>query len=272
MPTSGNQRVAESRFAEKLSYFLRYYEASNLACGLIAARCESDGDPEWAGLQQYIQDRDPRQAAQVFYDDESKVLFLLLDGTTLADTHYLSLQVKERLQERHRLQGSVYIASFPESGDSFEALYQEVIRRLEQKAGAADSLQFVVCQPSVRPHRLLLIENDPVVRQLLAVRFARSGYDVHTAIDGAEGMEKYLQLRPDLVITELTLPVMNGFQVIDWLREQQEPEARCKIVVLTDKRLEEDMTKCFQKGVADYITKPFSPIELDWRIKRLLVS
>ncbi len=259
---------------DKLSYFLQYYEASRLACGIIFARCEKSDDPEWTRLQQRLQECDPKRAAQFFYDDSSKVLAILLDDTNLSDTHYFALPIKGLLQTHHQLVGNVCIASFPESGDTMNVILQELTERLEKPMQQPDLIQIVVSPEldSDRKPCLLVIESDPIVRRMLTVRFERNGYDVHAAQDGQEGMEKYRELQPDVVITELTLPIVDGYKLIDWLREQQTNQSACKIVVLTDKRLEEDMTKCFKLGVADYITKPFSPVELDWRVKRLLVS
>jgi len=269
-----NLGILNSRFADKLSYFLRYYEASNLACGLMVARCEVNGDPDWSRLKERLQESDPNRAAQFLYDESSRLLVVLLDDTSLSDTHYFALPLKTLLQAHHQLEGQVFVASYPESGETMEVIWQEVVDRMNDPMPHSDLIQIVVCAKSATDQkpRLLLVESDPVVRQMLAVRFERNGYEVQVAHDGKEGMAKYRELQPDVVITELTLPIVDGYQLIDWLREQRNEQTDCKIVVLTDKRLEEDMTKCFERGVADYITKPFSPVELDWRVKRLLVS
>jgi two-component system OmpR family response regulator len=274
MQRIGKQAMLENRFTEKLCYFLRYYEASQLACGMIFARCEKRDDPDWNRLQQKIRECDPDLAAQFFYDESSELLAILLDDCQLPDTHYHALPIKDLLKAEYGLKGSVCIASFPESGETMQVILQEIVNQLAAEPRHHDAIRIVVRQEpdSRRKPRLLLIESDPIVRQMLTVRFQRNGYDVETAENGKEGMDKYRQWRPDLVITELTLPIVNGHQLIDWLQNQQKSDTDCKIIVLTDKRLEEDMAKCFLRGVADYITKPFSPIELDLRVKRVLVS
>ncbi|MEJ8544753.1 response regulator transcription factor [Brevibacillus borstelensis] len=261
---------------EKLAYFFRYYEASDLSCGMIAVRCRERGDSDWKELQPFLADKEPEHAAQLFYDEKSKRLVILLDGASLAQTHYLALSMKEHLQKNEQLAGGICVAGYPESGASMGEILMEMTARLTHSVSFASAIQVVARHEHKweRRPRLLLVENDPVIQQILVVRLARNGYEIFLAGDGMEGKEKVQQVQPDLVITELTLPVMNGYQLIDWLKAQHEPAAtdRCKIVVLTDKRLEEDMSQCFRKGVADFLTKPFSPVELDWRIKRLLVS
>jgi two-component system OmpR family response regulator len=274
MNHTGNQETLRNRFTDKLSYFLRYYEASRLSCGMIFARCEKNNDPEWTRLQDRLQESDPDRAAQFFYDDSAKLLVVLLDDTNLSDTHYFALPIKALLQTHHQLKGNVCIASFPESGETMDDILQELKDRLETPAHQPDLIQIVVRPDSdfERKPCLLLIENDPIVRRMLKIRFERYGFDVHLAQDGQEGMDQYIRQQPDVVITELNLPIVDGYQLIDWLQKHQGAQSSCKIVVLTDKRLEEDMAKCFQRGVADYITKPFSPVELELRIRRLLVS
>ncbi|MNI91154.1 Alkaline phosphatase synthesis transcriptional regulatory protein PhoP [compost metagenome] len=96
----------------------------------------------------------------------------------------------------------------------------------------------------------------------------KKGYNVHFANNGREGIEKYLELKPDLVITELNLPIMDGYQLINTIKNSEHVN-HYKIMVLTNKRLDEDIRKSFEMGVSDYMTKPFSPIELAARIKRL---
>ncbi|CAM5791269.1 MULTISPECIES: response regulator transcription factor [Brevibacillus] len=259
---------------EKLAYFIRYYEASDLSCGMIAIRCRHSGDLEWKELQQFLATKEPKQAAELFYEQSSGRLVILLDDVSLAQTHYTALAIKEYLQSNEQLAEGICVASYPESGDSMEAILWEMTERLYQTAAMPSAIQVVKGHDHKweRRPRLLLVENDPVIQQILSVRLARHGYEIHLAENGMEGKEKVEQVQPDLVITELTLPVMNGYQLIDWLQQQHETTERCKIMVLTDRRLEEDMSQCFRRGVADFLTKPFSPVELDWRIRRLLVS
>lgn len=261
-------------FVEKLRYLFRYYEASKMACGMIAIRCRHRGDPEWKELQEFLANQRPELAASFCYEENAKRLVILAEELTVAETHYLAIVIKEYLQRTEQLAGGVAVAAYPESGDAMEEILMGMTERLNQKPFQHAGIQ-VVLRPEEkwdRPPRLLLVESDPVIQQILSVRLAKNGYEIFQALDGKEGQQKILQVQPDLIITELTLPVMNGYQLIDWVQRQHEQTAACKIVVLTDRRLEEDMSHCFQKGVADFLTKPFSPVELDWRIKRLLIS
>ncbi|USG63403.1 response regulator [Brevibacillus ruminantium] len=274
MKQNTKTREQASKLNGELAYFCRYYEASNLTCGMIAARCRQRGDDGWEKLKKFVEAERPGIAVQVFYEEEDKRLLILMEDMNLANTHHLALTIKEYLQKQEQLAGSVGVGSYPESGNAIQGILAEMTARLTQTLPYHSGIQVIMQQEQKweRPPRLLLVEHDPVVQQILAVRLARNGYEIYLAQDGKEGKQKIQQIQPDLVITELTLPVMNGYQLIDWVQEQHEQADPCKIVVLTDRRLEEDMSQCFQKGVADFLTKPFSPVELDWRIKRLLVS
>jgi two-component system, OmpR family, response regulator len=116
---------------------------------------------------------------------------------------------------------------------------------------------------------ILLVNHDETVNEFLSIYLQRKGYQVTVANDGVDGVQKYHEMTPDLVITDLNLPIMNGYQLIEKIKH---PEAvrDSKIVVLTDKKLEEDVKKSFALGASDYITKPFSPVELAARVKRLI--
>jgi DNA-binding response OmpR family regulator len=88
------------------------------------------------------------------------------------------------------------------------------------------------------------------------------------AQDGREGLRLVESYQPDLVITELALPALDGYQVIQRIRSSL--NSGCPVVVLTDQAVEQDICKCFELGAADVIRKPFSPKELEARLKRLL--
>ncbi|KGX91101.1 response regulator [Pontibacillus halophilus JSM 076056 = DSM 19796] len=116
---------------------------------------------------------------------------------------------------------------------------------------------------------MLLVDSDVKVLQLLTSYMQNKGYTVHTALDGKEGVKQCEATRPDLVITELNLSALGGYQFIEQVRTMDRTHTP-EVVVLTNKQQEEDMKRTFDYGVAEYMTKPFSLIELEARVKRLL--
>jgi two-component system OmpR family response regulator len=121
---------------------------------------------------------------------------------------------------------------------------------------------------------ILVADSDKMTRELLSIRLKDRGYEVFVAQDGMQGMSMYEEINPRLVITDLMLPVMNGYQMIRGIknREKQKGHERCKIIVLAGKRNKYDIDRCFELGAADYVPKPFSPVELEARILRQLAE
>lgn len=118
---------------------------------------------------------------------------------------------------------------------------------------------------------ILIVDQDEMMHDFLQINLQRKGYNVCVAKDGMEGLELYEQRKPDVVITELHLPVIGGYQLMDRIRNSHVyTKKQSKIMVLTEKRLEEDLIRSFESGVSDYMTKPFSMNELEARMKRLL--
>jgi DNA-binding response OmpR family regulator len=104
--------------------------------------------------------------------------------------------------------------------------------------------------------RILLVEDDPKTRTTVALYLEREGYDVATAADGVEALERAREREPHLVVLDLMLPRLDGFGVCRALRESGNPA----IIMVTARSTEED----------DYVTKPFSPRELMARVRAVL--
>jgi DNA-binding response OmpR family regulator len=113
---------------------------------------------------------------------------------------------------------------------------------------------------------ILLIDDDAVLRELLADHLARAGYDVYAAGDGSSGLCLAAKLPPDLVVLDLMMPGMNGWDVCQRLRMQ----STVPIILLTAKGDELDKLRGFRMGVDDYVTKPFSFAELVARVGAVL--
>ena len=114
---------------------------------------------------------------------------------------------------------------------------------------------------------VLIIEDDPTMLRGLKDRFQAEGYQAWTAGDGAEGLAAVLAGSPHLVILDIMLPKMNGFEVCRAVRDHG---LEMPIIMLTAKGQEEDIVRGLNLGADDYVTKPFSVRELLARANALL--
>jgi len=114
---------------------------------------------------------------------------------------------------------------------------------------------------------VLIIEDDPTMLRGLKDNFAYTGYVVQTAADGEEGLNAALESRPDLIILDIMLPKINGYEVCRLVREQG---VDVPIIMLTAKGQESDIVLGLNLGADDYVTKPFSIRELLARAHALL--
>jgi len=116
--------------------------------------------------------------------------------------------------------------------------------------------------------KILVIEDEKDIRDLLQHYLKREGYDVHGAEDGDSGLCKLAKERYDLLLLDLMLPRMDGLEVCRVLRSQAET-ADLPIIMLTAKGEETDRIVGLELGADDYITKPFSPREVVARVKAI---
>jgi len=114
--------------------------------------------------------------------------------------------------------------------------------------------------------KVLVIEDEPVLLETLAYNLRREGYEVLTASDGRQGVEIARRERPDLVVLDIMLPGIDGFEVCRILRR----EMTTLILMLTARTDEVDKVVGLEVGADDYVTKPFSMRELLARVKALL--
>src|SRR5262249_268483 len=119
--------------------------------------------------------------------------------------------------------------------------------------------------------KILVVDDEPDVVQLIEYNLKAAGYDVINAADGEEALKKARAGSPDLIILDLMLPEVEGLDVCKILRRDTSTSA-IPIVMLTAKASETDRVLGLELGADDYVTKPFSPRELVLRVKRLLRS
>ena len=118
-----------------------------------------------------------------------------------------------------------------------------------------------------RPKKVLVIEDEPAILAGVKDCLEMDNYQVTTATDGQEGLRLALASDPDLILLDVMMPKLSGFDVLRKLRENR---IRGSIIILTAKRAEEDKVKGLKLGADDYVTKPFSVVELLARVQAVL--
>jgi len=119
------------------------------------------------------------------------------------------------------------------------------------------------------PGRILVVEDERDISALVAYHLAREGYRVRTAEGGPEAIEAMASERPDLIVLDLMLPGLSGYDVLTEMRRRPEL-VDVPVILLTARRDEADRVKGFELGADDYLTKPFSPRELVLRVGAVL--
>ena len=118
---------------------------------------------------------------------------------------------------------------------------------------------------------VLVVDDDPVVADLVAFRLGRMGLEVSVESDGEAGLAAARELRPDLVVLDWMMPRMNGLEVCRALREDPDVGlAATPVLLLTAKAQEPDLERGFAAGATDFVAKPFSTGELVSRVTAAL--
>jgi DNA-binding response OmpR family regulator len=119
------------------------------------------------------------------------------------------------------------------------------------------------------PPHVLIADDDLWIVRMISTVLEKRGYSVDTAFDGEEAMERALERRPDLLITDVMMPRMDGWSLVRNLRARPEC-ASLPVIFLTALTSEDDRIRGFRLGADDYMTKPFRFEELDLRVARTL--
>ena len=116
---------------------------------------------------------------------------------------------------------------------------------------------------------LLVVDDDPVIQKLLQVNFEMEGYNVVTASDGLEGLERARAENPDVIVCDIMMPRMDGLEVTRALKGDPDT-AGIPILLLSAKAQQADVAAGQESGADDYVTKPFDPLDLLQRVAGLL--
>ena len=116
---------------------------------------------------------------------------------------------------------------------------------------------------------VLVVDDDPVILKLLTVNFELEGYEVCTATQGAEALDVARGRRPDVVVSDIMMPVMSGIDLV--VQMKADPDlADIPVLLLSAKAQAADIRAGLEAGAADYVTKPFEPLDLVSRVESVL--
>jgi len=109
--------------------------------------------------------------------------------------------------------------------------------------------------------RILVVEDESAIRKLITFTLGDSGHEVYEAADGDEAVQKMEELDPELVVLDVMMPKLDGWEVLRELRRRG-IRRKTRVIMLTAKSTERDFVTGWKLGVDDYMTKPFEPEEL----------
>lgn len=119
--------------------------------------------------------------------------------------------------------------------------------------------------------KILLVEDNEMNRDMLSRRLVRKGYDVFIAVDGAEGVEKSISEEPDLILMDMSLPVLDGWQATTQIKANSETQ-NIPVIAMTAHAMAGDREKCLAAGCDEYDTKPVEFPRLLDKIQKLLTN
>ena len=120
------------------------------------------------------------------------------------------------------------------------------------------------------PKTILVIEDDKFLRELISRKLTGEGFDVLEAVDGEEGIKKIKEGKPDLVLLDLILPSIDGFEVLTRVRDDPEVSS-IPVIILSNLGQREEVEKGLKLGAIDYLIKAhFTPGEIIEKIKNVL--
>ena len=119
--------------------------------------------------------------------------------------------------------------------------------------------------------RVLVVDDDEVIRRLIAVNLQLEGFEVETAVDGQDCLDKVTEIDPDVITLDVMMPRMDGWETAVQLRRSP-GTAHIKVVLITARAQEDDKTHGARVGADAYLTKPFDPDEMIRVVRELAAS
>lgn len=118
--------------------------------------------------------------------------------------------------------------------------------------------------------KILVVEDDKFLRELIVQKLVREGYEVSEAVDGEEGVKRIKEVKPDLVLLDLILPGIDGFEVLSKTKEDSEL-VQIPIIILSNLGQKDEVERGLKLGAADYLIKAhFTPGEIVAKIKTII--
>jgi len=117
--------------------------------------------------------------------------------------------------------------------------------------------------------KILIAEDEPLMLKTLALRLSKDGHEVLTASNGQQAMEVLLASSPDIIVTDIMMPFLSGIELLTIAKKRQK---KIPVIVLSAMGQENVVIEAFKLGADDYILKPFNPLELSMRVRRLMVT
>ncbi len=117
--------------------------------------------------------------------------------------------------------------------------------------------------------RIVLAEDEPQIAKLVEFKLKKEGYRVTWKENGKEALKAIKEEKPDLILLDIMMPIMDGYEVLRQIKEDEKLRD-IPVIMLTARAQEKDVVKGIDSGAEDYITKPFHPAELLARVKRIL--
>jgi CheY-like chemotaxis protein len=147
-----------------------------------------------------------------------------------------------------------------------EALVRLSLAQIEKPAAGARPIPLSPMAPIARA-RVVIADDDPTVRALVSTTLKNFGFDIEAVPDGTAALETIRRLKPDIAVLDVSMPGMDGYEVLAALRKESIP---VRVMLLTARQQESDVIRGFSLGADDYVVKPFGPMELVARLKRLV--
>jgi two-component system response regulator VicR len=115
--------------------------------------------------------------------------------------------------------------------------------------------------------KILVVEDEPLIRKMMELKLNKEGYEIIASEDGKDALLKIDSEKPDMIITDIMMPYVSGLEIVGKVREDK--TRNVPIIVVSTMGQEATVEEAFKLGADDYLTKPFSLVELSMRIKRL---